>query len=331
MERNELSDVHIIQLFSIDKIENGYQVTAIYDEDGGNSGSGTKLIDGTGRSVYAAFENLQRKNSREMTIAHSSYFLISDLVAKDGLEGCLDFISRDETIKSNAAIYILNEDNINHVMTKALDDDFYFHDSLGAITEKMSTNLKQIDNTILSIHNELENESNSLLIPYLVYKDKLLYRNGYATFVDNKLNEYLDYSTSNAIDLFRGNLTVYPMLIDDIGIELTNIKVNTTAKMEKNKLQVHMDFKSDGEIKEVGSLDNIFNEAQLSKLEDKVNQKLYNILFRLVDKSQKDKLDLLDFEELTGVDIPDKQSVLENMDFDFSVRTDIAKNYLLEN
>lgn len=331
MERNELSNVYIVQLFSIDKISSGYQVTALYDSNGGDSSSGVEALDGVGESVYLAYEDLQRKNNREMSIANTSYYLISDQIARENLETCLDFISREQSVKNNAALYVLRTDNMKDTITKAIEDKIYFHDAIEAINQKQSDDIKHMDNTILSIHNKIEQKSKNLIIPYLLYKDKLLYSNGYATFKNNSLFVYLDYQTSQAIDLFRNRLVTYPLMLDTVGIELSNIRVATTANFMNDRLQVVSNFKSNGEIKEVTSNTNVFDETQLAQIESQANQKLYSSFFKIITFMKANDIDLLNFEDLAGLSLPGNEDVLKNMVFELTVQTDLAKNYLLEN
>ena len=80
MERTEIGDVDIVRVLGIDYEGGRYRVSALYNNNGeaeAEEGS-IMLVDGRGGSVYEAFNEMVRKNKRDISIAHTTYYLLRD-------------------------------------------------------------------------------------------------------------------------------------------------------------------------------------------------------------------------------------------------------------
>ncbi len=338
MERNEISDVHFIQMFCIDKTDDGFQVSALYNDGGSQRSDKLQFVEGNGNTVYTAFEDLKRKDSKELTITHTAYYLLSTSAAEYGLPECLDFISRDESVKTNASVYILKEDNANKVLNGAIKDKLLPQEILNYISQKQTHTMKKADNTLMTVLNNMNNPYNNLLIPALSYKDKNMYLDGYATFKTAKLYKYLDYKTSQYIDLFRNRLRTCPLSLgNDLTMELTDLKVNQTVTIENDRLNLTVGLQTNSELKEVAAYTNVFHDAALNKIQNLEIKSLNAQFYSIIKQMQKDNLDLLDIstylsnESNTTDDSYKKNwnSYLKNMSYHLNVDSTIAKNYII--
>ncbi|SFR83023.1 Ger(x)C family spore germination protein [Anaeromicropila populeti] len=339
MEHNELSDVDIIRVLGIDKSADGYKITALYhDNNAGNSDAGMKAMEGEGDSVYQAYENMKRKNNRSLTIGHTSFYLFSDSVCSDGLLNCMDFISRDQTVKTNASVFILENENINTFLKKTIDDKLFIHESLASISSKQKAVLTKIDNTLLDVLDGITDDSKNLLLPYLVADNSSLYPNGYAVFKGDQLYDYLDYDTSLALDLFRKRLRSFPVFLENnVDLEITNYKVNETASLDKQNLILHIQMSFQSDIREVGNNTQIFNEKSLDALQTLQNKYIQSKLDEIISVMKKEKVDLLGIQNLLAAQADlDWNNIQKNWDsylaaitYQYNIQSKVAKNYII--
>ncbi|SET30319.1 Ger(x)C family spore germination protein [[Clostridium] polysaccharolyticum] len=337
INRSEVNDIHFVEVLCIDQQDDTYTITALYDNAGSKNNDGLQSIEGTGDSVYTAYTDMSRKNSKDISLDHADYFLISENTAKKGLPDCLDFISREPDLKTNANIFIVQSDNTNKLLKDAMEEDFTPSETLNAISQKETNNLKKPNNTLLQVLNSMDHSYNNLLIPYLVYDNNTMYLEGYSTFKNQKLYGFLDYNTSLAVDFFRNNLRTYPLeLSRNLNVELSNINVTPHVSLKNDSLFLKLIVKSDSQIKEASDAIDIFNPDTLSKMNDLEKYRLIEQLSKIIRISKRYHLDLLNIgstlEKQTQSTKLKKnwETYIENLDISLSVQSATAKTYTID-
>ncbi|MBE5960147.1 MAG: hypothetical protein E7256_01975 [Lachnospiraceae bacterium] len=341
MERKEIGDVDIVRVLGIDKTDEGYHLTALYnDNSSGNDDSVVmKTVDGKGTTIYDAYQNLKRKNKRDVTIAHTSFYLLDSDAAANGLEGCLDFLSRDQTVKTNSSIFILLSTNTHDFLKKSVEDETFVQDTLTAITQKESDELRKVDNTLASVINHMDEDLHNLIIPYLVVEDENLYANGYAVFKNNKLFEYLDYETSQIIDLANGRLITCPICLSNgIGLELTSIKAQKgITRTADNKLLVNLTIDFDSDIKEVPYATEVFSSNTLSVINEMQNEYIRQYVAAIIEFSIEYGFDFLNINQIIADEHKDVWALIKDdpsayadmISYQVQVSSEIANNYVI--
>ena len=337
INRSEVSDLHFVEILCIDQADGTYTVTALYNNAGSKENDGLKLMDGSGDSVYTAYIDMSRKNSKDISLDHTDYFMIGQNAAARGLSECFDFIAKEPDMKTNANVFVVQSENTNKLLKDAMEDDFAPSETLNAITQKESNNLKKPSNTLLNVLNDMDHSYNNLLLPYLVYKDKNMFLEGYATFKNQRLYGFLDYPTSLAVDLFRNNLRTCPLeLSPNLNVELKNLQVTPHVTLKGQKISVNLNVKADSTVKEAPDAIDVFNQDTLTKINALEKYKLMENLRKLIQLSKNEHLDLLDvgstLEKQTTKTQLEKnwETYIENLDFSLSVQSATAKTYTIE-
>ena len=342
MEKNEISDIYIIRVLGIDKDDKGYTVTALYNDNGqsptdsdlGGSGSIQSLY-GEGDSVYSAFEDMKQKSTCNMTIAHTSFYLIGESAARNGLKECLDYIARDQTVKTNASVYLLQSEKVKNFLVNSIGEELFIHEDLDDITVKQTNQLRKTENTILHILNNLEDTYNTMFLPYLIHEERNLYPGGYAIFKENKLYEYLDYDTSLTIDLLANRLRYYPIYLSGaVGLEAKNYHVFMTIDKDKPVLHIKINLVSNllEDVVKVNTNSNMQNLeiAQDEYLKNKINE--------VIALSKEYNTDLLGIKRIYAKEYggikefkeSDWESFFYNAAYQLELDTKISKNNVLK-
>lgn len=336
INRSEVGDLHFIEILTIDRTEDTYTITGLYDNASSESKEGMELINGKGDSVYTAYIDMSRKNSKELSLDHTAYFLIGQNAAAVGLPDCLDFISREPDLKTNAKLFVVQSKDTGKLLEDAMNDDFAPDETLDSITEKQTNNLKKPTNTLLHVLNDMNHSYNNLVLPYLVYENKTMYQEGYAAFKDQKLTGFLSYDISQAIDFFRNNLRTCPLELDrNLSVELSNIEVTPHISIKDQTLTLKMNVKNDSTVKEaIGAVD-IFSQDTLSKINQLEQYKLMDNLTEILLLMKQDNLDLLNIgsnlEKQMNAETLSKnwETYVNQMEVSLSVRSATSKTYTI--
>lgn len=340
MERTEISDVDLLLVVGIDKTEDGYHVTGLYKKNGGveEATGGTKLIDGTGRTFYEAYQDLQRKNLKNVSIAHATFFVFGEGAAKSGMSQCLDYIERDQTVKMDAMVYILKDMSVNSFMEKTLEDETQLSQDLNAINEKQLDQQRVVDNTIVKIAEQLEQTESQLYIPYLVSEDKDLYIDGYGVIKKDSLVAFLDHDQSLTLDFLRNRLRSYPIYLqDEIGLEVTDSWVSREVNIVNGKLVATLTIDFNSDIKEVTTTDHVYENYYIKQIEYLQNEYMADKITSLIHVGEKYQLDLVNVAEMIQKDYSkDWETIVSkwryyfgDITYEFNITSQAAQSYVV--
>lgn len=337
IDRKEVGETNFVEILCIDREGDVYTITGFYDNAASKNDDGLKMIDGTGDSVYTAYMDMSRKNAKDLSLDHTEYFLLSEQAATLGLEHCLDFISREPDMKTNAKLFVLKTKNANKLLDKALEKEFAPSDTLNAISNKQTNNLKKPMNTLLQVLNDMEHNYNNLLLPYLVYEDESMYLDGYATFKNGRLYSYLGHDLSQAVDLYRNNLRTCPLdLSSEICVQLLDIVSTPQVDVIDDSLNINMKVKAESTVKQATNITNVFEEETRTRIAELERYRLTENLLEIIFLMKTEKLDLLNIGTLLEKKadaLPANttwDSYINNMEVSLTIELDTAKTYTLE-
>ncbi|WP_410511611.1 Ger(x)C family spore germination protein [Paenibacillus sp. BR2-3] len=111
----ELNRRAIVSGMSIDKGLSGdqkykvaFQVVVAEENTGKNSrgNSPVALFEGSGRSIYEALENASRKLSRLLSLGHVKVIIISEELAREGIQDIMDILERESEMRLSSLMFI---------------------------------------------------------------------------------------------------------------------------------------------------------------------------------------------------------------------------------
>ena len=342
MERTEIGDVDILLVVGIDKNDEGYQLTALYNKNGGvdEATGGAKVIEGTGSSIYAAYNNMVTRNIKNISIAHATHYILSEEVAKSGVRECFDFIQREQTAKMNATVYLLQNSSVNEYMKKTVENESSFMDDLRAISNRQLDELKEVDNTISDIVRFLSKENQTFFIPYLVNNEDELYVGGYGAIKDNIFVTYLDTDQSRTLDFVRNRTRTYPVYLDNqVCLEITDSSVNRKVKIKNGNVEVDVNATFESDVKEVTSTDDVFEEYYIERLEQMQNYYMEQQMQNLLQVAAENKIDVLDILEGLRVSYTNDwdtvskhwNKYVSNILYHYNISSQAAQSYVCDN
>ncbi|MDF2942047.1 MAG: hypothetical protein K0S01_905 [Herbinix sp.] len=346
MNREEIDEINLVLVMGIDYSDGEYILSALYSIGGGadpekGAGSGQEdVAKGKGKSAYEALEDLKSKDKKAITLAQTGSFLIGDEAAKHGLDQCLDFLSRDETIKMESLIYIIKNKSAADFIKEGIKNKQIIHTDLEAIEQKQQDVLTRNDNTFVNVLNDMKQTYSSVLIPYLIATESGYLINGYAVFDDLKLKDYLDQDTSNGVNFIRNIMRSYPIYLkDEVGLYVSYTKTKLKADLKNNIITVTIKVDFETMIKEVITKADIFSQEELLRLTKEQNEYIRSILEKPVNYSIANGLDILhlarlvenqNFGDWKGIE-GDWDNQISNIKYVYELRSQITKSFILGN
>ncbi len=312
MSRKEIDEIDLVLVLGIDYKDGEYSLSCLYstgagaDPEKGAGGGSEEVAKGKGKTAYEALEDLKLKNKKAISLAQAGSFLIGEEAAEKGLNHCLDFLSRDETIKMEALIYIIKEKSAGDFIKEGIENKQTIHEDMEAMEQKQQELLTRNDNTMVNILNDMRQTNSCVLIPYLIAEKSGYLIDGYAVFDELKLRDYLDHDTSDGVNFFRNIMRSYPIYLNDqvsLYVSYTNTKLKTKLKNQQVTVTVRVSFET--MLKEIMTDQNIYTAEELNRLTNEQN----NYIKKILEKSVKYSID-------NGLDILNLARLVENQNFD---------------
>jgi spore germination protein KC len=343
MNRREIDEINFIHVMGIDYHKGEYILTAVYsssqgaDPEKGSAGD-EEISEGVGATPYEAQQNLKLKNKKTVSIANTGYFLIGERAATKGINECIDFLSRDETVKMESLLFITKDMDAADFIADSLENEQVIHEDLKAVEQKQQELVTRNDNTLVNILNELENDTTCCIIPYLLAEDNSFLLPGYAVFDNFKLVDYLDMDTSSGINFIKNIIRAYPIYLEDnVGLAISYSESHMKSQLNDNQVKVviHLDFET--MVKEVNTKEDIFTTNKLKKLTGLQNDYIINIMKKATNYSVNTGRDILQIARLVEnqhrrdwKDIKEVwSSMISEIQYEFDVESQITKSFIL--
>ncbi|MDF2538160.1 MAG: hypothetical protein K0S76_1181 [Herbinix sp.] len=344
MNRREIDEVNFIHALGIDYADGEYTISAIFNSGGGADPEGSgeagseEISNGTGKTPYAAYEDLRLKNKKAITLTQAGFFLIGDTAAKEGIDLCLDFLSRNETIKLESLIYVTKGEKAEDFINAAIENKQAVSEDLEAIKQKQQEIITRNDNNLVNILNEMKQNYSSVLIPYLTAEESGFLIEGYAIFDQLKLYDYLDKETSSGINFMKNIVRSYPIHLENgTGLSISYTDTDLKTKLENDKIIIKIKVNFESMIKEVNMEGDTFTYEVLSKLTKEQNQYVENIIRKAADYSVTTGLDILQLARII-----ENQNVsqwrdlketwednISKIEFEYELNSRIVKSFIL--
>ena len=280
----ELNDMSVVDGIAIDYKDDKYEVKLeVVSSEKGKDGNEikTNVISSKDKVLANAFYKATKKSSGDIYLGHVSLLVVSENVAKRGLNDVIDYVLRDIRISNDYSILVT--DNI----------DLFKIDSKN---ESISQKVNKIANVSLGINNNvtvdmvgsmLVNDRIDLVIPYLeIDKDKTLISK-IVYFKEDKMDGIIDDKIYNFLML--DNL--------DINFNKDNNVVNVYDKDIKYEVKNNMVIIN---IDCYGTIMNLDKKYDLSKKDTygKIENMIESVIKKDINKFMKDHKDLIGINDM---------------------------------
>lgn len=345
----EINDMAIVSSIGIDKDNKNdkYIVSAQImnsKESEDSEDSQITVYTKEGDTVHEALRNITLKSPRKIYGNHLSKIVLSEEVAKEGIDNILDIFNRITEVRNEFIITIVKEDKASDVLkvlttTESIPAEYVklslkIADKTSGLTyatkldEFISLYLKKgIDPVVpvLKIDKKekkgttINNITTTNPISKIVIEDLAVTNKG-------KLETYLKNEEVIGYNFLRNQIQkmIIPVKCDDennyasIAILKNKTKSNTSKK--DNKYIINFDINSEAIITEYNCESNLKNEKVIEKLEKDTEKKINRYIKKSLDKQKETKGKFLGLERLIYLDYPKYKNE------DYSVKYNVKVN-----
>lgn len=311
----ELNDYALVTGMALDYKNNKYEVSLLIAN--GNKQEENKaqitVSSAKGKTIYEALKNISLSNPKEIYISHLSVIVISEDLARKGLDSILDLLIRETQSHQNFYV-VIAKDSLAKDILSILDPlseypsqnitssiknteqnqgritDASFNTFLGKILEK---GIEPVANSIILIGDEkegtsIEKQESSKLKNYTKL-DNL------AIFKEDKLVTWATEKESIGINLLLNNINTFYLNIpcNEKNLVLISNKYKLKNIIEKDKITINI--KSEGFINENACNIDFNNTKEVKKIEKKAENMMNEYTNLAIAKAKKYKTDIFGF------------------------------------
>lgn len=317
----ELNDYSIVTGISIDKIEDKYEVSVLISNSSKSSTetdskeSNVVVYSGKGTTLYSAFKDIGLISPKEIYIGSFSVLILSENVAREGIDNVVDLFLRYPNSRKSFYI-VISKDKAKDVLkimtplanfpSQNISNNLSSSTDLQGIIGKVSFNkllsiLVQdgIDpsiNTIKVIGNEEKGAKQSNLEstnPKTYVKLDSL-----AIFKNYKLVDIANRKESIGINFVNGNIkeTYLKLNYNDgyVVIDTNKIKTSIKTKLDNNP-KVNINIEGEAKIIECNGNIDLEDYKTIEKLQNLSNKKIKKIVNQGISLAKKNNSDIFGF------------------------------------
>lgn len=320
----ELNSLAISTAMAIDKKNDEYEVSILIANSKKNQVSSkegesqTVVYSAKGKSISEALKNIDLENPRQTYIGHLAVIVISEEVAKEGLDNVLDLLLRDSESTKRFYLAIAKDDEAKSII-KVISPLETFPSQTISTNIKDSSESQAISSAVTYskfIENTLKKGMNPIL-PTITIEgsaskgekaknlessslDAILKLSTIAIFKNDKLVGYANKDQSRGINLMldeiKEMIVEYKCDKNILVTSLSEVNTNIDIGLKNNKLEATINVDGIGDIIENNCKLDLTNTKTINKIEKRVNQKVEKIINNGLDLIQKDlKSDVIGF------------------------------------
>lgn len=279
----ELNNMAVIDGIAIDYKENNYIVKLeVVKSKKGKDGNEikTEVLEASDEVLAQAFYKATKRSSNETYLGHVSLLVLSEELARNGINDVIDYVLRDIEISNDYSILISN--NID-LFDMEIDDE--------SISQKvnniLNVTLGEGNNvTVDMVGNKLLNRNIDLVIPYLSIVDEELKISKIAYFDEDRLKNIIDNKIYNFLVLDNIDINFYD---NDNVINIYDKDIKYDIKDDV----VYIDVSCNGKIMDVSGKYDLNDSSSYKKLESIISKNIKSDINKFL-KEYKDLIGIND-------------------------------------
>lgn len=320
---HELNNYSIVTGVAIDKSEEGYEVSVLIantpknDTDKESSSSKIVVYSGKGDTIFTAIKDIGLISAKELYMGHFAVLVISEDVAKDGINEVIDLFLRESSTKKNFYVSVTKDCKakdtlkiitpLSNFPSQNIADNLVSTSQLQGIVSNVTfnellSNLKRegIENTINSL-NIIGNSSEGSKKENVEESEPKTYvkLGPLGLFKGDKLVYWTNQEESVGINTVKNKTKEMYIKVDyndsKIIIETTGVKTKTSVKLDDNIPIVNIDISGEAKIIEVTNNIDLNSDKVINLIKHKMNKQVINYVNQGIDIALKNKTDVFGF------------------------------------
>jgi len=365
--RLEANEVQVTELIGLDLLENKeVALSVVFEEqkegqenDNSNTSEKEKVLMITSKTFSDDERGLQNYQDKIFIGSHVKSILLGENLAKNSLLRGVDYISKNNEIRSKSNIYLVREMDASKLFSEGSKNDFVMANRMENITENTRYDREAREVTLWELVDiflsddkigvipcvELVKNGEKQLASYLldeVSEDKDAKRielAGYGIISEGKLIGYLNEDETDGYDYIKNIIKQDTMSLNVneaiYGVNLIGSKTDLNFEFSEDELtKVIVKTKTNNFVGETYYGENIFNTNR-SEIENAENEFIKNRIMAVIDRAKKEKVDFIDIGKKLQFKHPYKwlkikekwEEIFCEVPFEVQVTSELNKEY----
>jgi len=319
----ELNEYSIVTGVAIDKKEDKYEVSVLISNapksstDNSSSESQIVVYSGDGKSIFEAFKNIGLISPKELYLNSFSIFVISEDVAKEGIDPAIDFFLRYSSSRNKFSVVIAKEDkakdtlkimtHLTNFPSQGISDNIKSTSNLQGSIARMGFD----DLTSILLRKGIDPAINSVKVVGKV-KDGSSTKNletsepktyikigSFSIFKDDKLVDWATHDESLGINMINGEVSEMYLNVDYkdgyVVVDTTTFSEDIKTSIKDNKPHVEINFKGEARIIEVNGDINLQDDKVIEELQERCNKLIKKNAKKAIDLAIENEADIFGF------------------------------------
>lgn len=325
--RRELNELALVVAMSIDKCDEGYEITAqvvepneVASQKGGGGRTPVTAYSEKGKYIFETIRRMTTLSPRKLYFSHLQMLVVGEEIAKDGISKPLELLTRDPEFRKDFYIAVAkgvkgkevleNLTSIEKIPANKLHSSLETSEKAWAPTvavqmdelvEALTSEGKNAVLTGITIRGNAEKaatmENVTRIEPYgrLKYKDIAIFRK-------DKLVGWLNEKESKGFNYITDNVTNTVGDVpcpgnDRLIVEIIRSKSKVSGKIINGKPKIDINIFAEANIGEVACKIDLTKPETIRKLEKSVDKVNVDILHTSIKKAQELGVDIYGFGE----------------------------------
>ncbi len=285
----ELSDMNIVNGIGISYEDDEYVVNLeMVKSTKSESGISmeTNVITAKDRILANAINKATNNSGKKAYFKHVDLLIISEDLAKNGINDVVDYMLRDVTMSST--FFTVIAEDPEEILNTDLEEDSI--SSLIVDTIRYNVDTAQLDNIDIIVSN-ITNKRKDIALPYIELDDKNVVIEQIAYFQTAKMIDKIDSKIYRFL-LLKGNNLDFDN--DDTVVNIFNKDVKYDIK--KDLIEINITGMS--KIKKVNPDQDLTKYKTYSVIEDQINETVYNEVMEFLEETLDNDSDLVGMKDL---------------------------------
>lgn len=323
----ELNEYSIVTGVAIDKNEDEYEASVLISNspknnssDSNSSESQVVVYSGKGKSIFDALKDIGLISPKELYFGSFSVLIISEEVAKDGINNAVDFFVRHPNSRKNFYVVLAKDTKAKDTLkimtplttfpSQNITDNVRSTTNLQGII--YTINFNDLLSTVLSDGVELTincikvigDEKKGSTKDNLESSEPESYTKlgNLGIFKNDKLIDWANHDESLGINMINNNIREMYLdlkLIDGyIVIDSTSFSSKVDIELKDNKPIVNINITGEARIIEVKGDVDLQDSKTIEKLQEKANKKIKEHINKAITLAIKNKTDIFGFGQM---------------------------------
>ena len=341
-KRNDIEDLTIIKVIGIDKSDGKYRVTTVMRSpniagsksskggqyDGGGGAADPKIIVTEGRTIFEAVRLMNTQSHREVFLGRTEHLIIGEEAARDNTRKIIDYFVRDFNLRLDINVFMVLGNTAQAIIEDTAEEPSFIGDTLTNFKESYGEASMSNKLTLADFAYRIDSKTSVPYIPSLLKIEGThetgqggptpsIQMIGLGVLKEDRFKYYMDQQDTMAFNFITGDFKAGVIIVkdntgQDVSLYIIKAKKKVKSVIKDENVEILIEIQTASVINEQHSIENIYIEEILKKLESKQEETIKQMVAEVIKKAQIQNTDVFGLGDMIYHQHPVKWRKIED-------------------